>query len=321
MEDVRKMKAIVRHRYGGPEELELADVDRPTPGPGEVLVQVRASSVSIGDWYWLTGHPTLMRAAWGIRRPKGHVPGRDMAGVVEAVGPGVTRLKAGDEVYGEVDWGAHAEYVVTSAAKITRKPANLTFEEAAAVPIAGVTSLQGLRDAGRLQPGGHVLVNGASGAVGSFAVQIGKALGAEVTGVCSTRNLERVRSLGADHVIDYTQADFTDGEPRYDLIFDLAGSRSIRACRRVLRPGGVYVSSVGRLGWIARAVVLTITSRGGVVMFAAKESTADLETLRGLIEDGTVRPVIDRTFSLDTAADAFRAQGQGHAQGRTVISV
>jgi NADPH:quinone reductase-like Zn-dependent oxidoreductase len=241
--------------------------------------------------------------------------------VVEAVGPGVTAFQTGDEVYGEVDNGAHAEYVVSPERLLARKPATLTFEEAAAVPIAGVTALQGLRDAGRLQPGHHVLVNGASGAVGTMVVQVAKALGAEVTAVCRERNAELARSLGADHVIDYTQADYTAGDERYDLIFDLAANHGVGANRRVLTPTGVYVASTHRLGTLTRAALAGLWARGRVVVLAQRESKADLDTLRELIEAGRVRPVIDRRYRLEEVARAFREQAAGHAQGRKVIEV
>ena len=315
------MKAIVRDRFGSPDVLELREVERPTIKPGEVLVRVHASSVAISDWFWLTGTPVIMRPAAGIVRPRDPILGRDVAGVVEAVGPDVHTLGIGDEVYGELDGGTHAEYVAAPESKLARKPANLSFEEAAAVPLAGVTALQGLRDSGRIGAGQHVLINGASGAVGTFAVQIAKAYGAEVTAVCSASGAELVRSIGADHVIDYATTDFTAGTARYDLIFDLAGSQPIRRCRDVLTPGGVYVASTSRLGVLFRAMLLSVVARGQVTVFAAKESKADLEVLRELIEQGAVTPVIDGRYQLSETAEAFRAQGSGHARGRKVIIV
>jgi NADPH:quinone reductase-like Zn-dependent oxidoreductase len=315
------MKAMVRERFGPPEVLEMREVEQPRIGADDVLVRVHASTVSIGDWFWLTGTPRIMRPVSGLLRPRDPILGRDVAGTVEAIGANVTDLAVGDEVFGEVPNGAHAEFVAAPAKLLTVRPANLTFEEAAAAPLAGVTALQGLRDAGGVRDGSRVLVNGASGAVGTFAVQIAKALGATVTGVASTRNLELVRSLGADHVIDYTTTDFTAGTKRYDVIFDLAGSHGIGDCRRVLAPGGTYVASTSKLGVLLRASLRAPFSGGRVKVFAAKGSRSDLEHLRNLIEAGKVRPVIDGRYPLERTADAFRAQGAGHAQGRKVITV
>ncbi len=321
MEGTPTMRAMTRDRYGPPEVLELRTLARPEPGPGEVLVRVRASSVSIGDWLMLTGRPRMLRAAWGLLRPRSRVLGREVAGVVEAIGSEVSEVQPGDEVYGEVDNGAHAEYVVAPERLLARKPATLTFEEAAAVPIAGVTALQGLRDTGRIRPGHRVLVNGASGAVGTMVIQVAKALGADVTAVCSGRNAELVRSLGADSVIDYSQVDYTAGDARYDLIFDLAGNHGLGANRRMLTPQGVYVASTHRMSTMLRAALTSLWARGRVAVLAQRESKADLDTLRELIEAGHVRPVIDRRYPLDEVARAFREQAVGHAQGRKVIEV
>ena len=314
------MKAMVRDRFGGPEVLELREIEAPTPGDDEVLVRVRASSVAIGDWFWLTGTPAIMRPASGILRPRDRVLGRDLAGVVEAVGAKVSTLNVGDEVYGEAPGGAHAELVAIRADLLAAKPVNLSFEQAAAIPVAGVTALQGLRKGG-LKPGQRVLVNGASGAVGTFVVQIAKAFGAEVTAVCSAGASELVRGIGANHVIDYANEDFTQGSARYDLIFDLAGSHSVGACRGVLSPNGVYVASTSRLRVLLRASLASMTARGRIVVHAAKESKDDLDELRDLIERGAVTPVIDRTYTLAQVPDAFRDQGAGHARGRKVITV
>ncbi len=321
MREASAMKAMVRDRFGSAEALRLEEMETPGISSDEVLVRVRASTVSIGDWFWLTGTPLLMRPASGLLRPRDRVLGRDVAGVVEAVGADVRDIQVGDEVYGEIPWGAHAEFAAVPARLLARKPANLSFEQAAAVPLAGGTALQGLRDAGRLKAGQHVLVNGASGAVGTFAVQIAKAYGAKVSAVCSARNAELVRSLGADHVIDYTRDDFTQGDTRYDLIFDLVGSRPIGSCRRVLTPSGVYVASMSRLRVLLRAALLSIVARGRVVVHAAHGSKADLDTLRELIEAGQVTPVIDGYYSLSQVPTAFREQGLGHARGRKVISI
>lgn len=315
------MKAIVRERFGGPEVLELRDIERPSIKAGEVLVRVHASSVSIGDWFWLSGTPRIMRLASGIVRPRDPILGRDVTGVIEAVGSDVTTLHPGDEVYGEVPFGAHAEYVAAAADLLVPKPANLGFAEAAAVPIAGVTALQGLRDKGRIEPGQRVLVNGASGAVGTFAVQLASHFGAHATAVCSADSAELVRSLGADAVIDYRTTDFTAGEDRFDLIFDLAGSQPIGRCRKVLTPTGVYVASTSNLRVLLRAALASPFAGGQVAVFAARESPADLRTLTGLIEQGAIDPVIDRRYELAQTADAFRDQGAGHARGRKVITV
>lgn len=240
------MKAIVQDRYGSSEVLEFREVDRPVPKDGEVLVRVRAASVNARDWHVMRGDPYVARLAFGLRRPKRRmrIQGGDFAGVVEAVGKDVTRVRPGDEVYGEAD-GAFAEYLCAPQGVLGPKPANLSFEQAAAVPLAGNTALMGLRDVGKVGPGQHVLVNGASGGVGTFAVQIAKALGAEVTGVCSTRNVDLVRSLGADHVVDYTREDFTRTGARYDLVFDLVGNRTLADCRRALNPTGMLILAGG----------------------------------------------------------------------------
>jgi len=315
------MKAIVRERFGGPEVLTLKTVERPSAEPGEVLVRVRASSVSIGDWFWLTGTPRIMRLASGLIRPRDPILGRDVAGVIEAVGSDVTTLEPGDEVYGEIPFGAHAEYVVAPADLFARKPTNLGFAEAAAVPLAGVTALQGLRDAGGIKSGQRVLINGASGAVGTFAVQVAGSFGAHVTAVCSADSAELIRSLGADDVIDYRTTDFTAGEDRYDLIFDLAGSQPVGRCRKVLTPTGTYVASTSNLAVLLRAGLTSVIARGQVKVFAAKESKADLEALTDLIEQGAINPIISRRYEFAQTPDAFRDQGAGHARGRKIITI
>ncbi|MBC7173695.1 MAG: NAD(P)-dependent alcohol dehydrogenase, partial [Polyangiaceae bacterium] len=281
---------------------------------------VRASSVNSADWYMTTGRPWAVRLATGLVRPKPFSLGLDVAGVVEAVGPGVTRFGPGDEVYGEIR-GAYAEYVAVAESLLARKPSNLTFEQAATVPIAGITALQAMRDKGRVEPGAKVLVNGASGGVGTFAVMIAKAMGAEVTGVCSTRNLELVRSIGADHVVDYTRASFVETRARYDAVLDLVGSAPIRACRRILAEDGVYVSSVGTLGWSLRAFLLSLVPGSNVVVLAAQPTRDDLDALAALIEAGRVTPVVDRRFELGDVPRALRLQGEGHARGKSAILV
>jgi 2-desacetyl-2-hydroxyethyl bacteriochlorophyllide A dehydrogenase len=319
------MQAIVQHRYGGPEVLRLEDVQRPAPGPGEVLVRVHASSIFFGDWRLMRGSPFIMRLATGLRRPRNPVPGLDLAGSVEAIGDGVTEIAPGDEVFG---WaaGSLAEFVCTPASQLVRKPATLSFEEAAAVPEAAMTALQGIRDHARVEAGQRVLVIGASGGVGTFAVQIAKALGATVTGVASTRNLELVRSIGADDVVDYTHADVTRlDERRYDAIFQAAGTQSPMALRRILTPEGTLVLSngQGRFAGIDRIIAATLVDpfvRQRLVVFMTRENRDDLLAVRELIESGAVRPVIDRTYRLADAADAMRYLEAGHTRGKIVIT-
>jgi 2-desacetyl-2-hydroxyethyl bacteriochlorophyllide A dehydrogenase len=314
------MQAIIQDTYGSPDVLKLQEVDKPEPLAGEVLLRVHASSVNTADWIALTGRPYAARLAFGLVRPKHRIPGIAVAGEVAALGTNVTQFKPGDEVFGEVQ-SAYAEYVCVPEDRIGPKPTNLTFEEAAAVPLAGITALQGLRDKGRVQPGHQVLINGASGGVGTFAVQIAKALGAEVTGVCSTRNVDTARSLGADHVIDYTREDFTKSRTRFDAILDLAGSRPLADCRRLLTPGGVYVASVGRLGWVAKVAFASLFARQHIVSLTARQTQQDLAVLKEMIESGKVKPVIDRRYTLAEVPDALRYQGQGHAQGKIVITM
>jgi NADPH:quinone reductase-like Zn-dependent oxidoreductase len=327
------MKAIVYHEYGSPDDvLELQDIDKPVVGEDEVLVRVRATSVNPYDWHWVTGLPYFSRTQFGLRKPKVDSLGADMAGQVEAVGKNVTRFRPGDEVFGDLSvWGlgAFAEYVGVSEDALVLKPANLTFEQAAAVPLAANTALQGLRDHGRIQPGQKVLINGASGGVGTFAVQIAKSFGVEVTGVCSTRNMDMVRSIGADHVIDYTQEDFTRGGQRYDLMLDLVGNRSVSECRSVLNGKGVYLASFGQpehrwlgpLPQVSRTLLLSLVVSQKMTMFVMKPNQKDLVVLQELLESAKVTPVIDRTYSLSEVPDAFRYLEDGHAQGKVVITV
>jgi NADPH:quinone reductase-like Zn-dependent oxidoreductase len=319
------MHAVVRDTYGPPEVLRLEQVEKPDLTDDGVLVRVHAASLARGDWYSLKGL-YVGRAELGLRRPKTRFVGADFAGTVEAVGPDVTGFEPGDEVFGGRS-GACAEYVC--ARSIALKPAHVTFEEASAVPTSALTALQGLRDRGQLEPGQKVLINGASGGVGLFAVQIAKALGAEVTAVCSTRNVELVRSLGADRVVDYTREDFTRGDERYDVLFDNAGSRSWRECKRVLKPnarvvlvGGQMGGPVlGPLGHVIRMKLAALLGSRKAVFFVAKFNQPDMEVLRELLEAGKVKPVVDRRYPLSEIADAFRYLGEGHAQGKVVISV
>ena len=323
------MKAIVRDKYGSPDVLHLEEVERPQLADDCVLVRVRAASVNQVDWYDVTGKPWIARPMTGLRGPKGsRLTGRDFAGTVEAVGKDVKDLQPGDDVFGgKSGGGSFAEYVCVPA-EVARKPPNLSFQEAAAVPLAALTALQGLRDRGQLQPGQRVLVNGASGGVGTFAVQIAKALGAEVTAVCSTRNVEQARSLGADHVIDYTREDFTRSGRRYDVIVDVAGSKSWSQCRRVLNPhatlvmvGGPKGSLLGPLGHIAKVKLAAWRGSQKAVFFVANFNGPDMDVLRELLESGKVKPVVEKRYALGEVADALRYMGEGHAQGKLVINV
>ena len=323
------MKAAVRDRFGPPAVVEIREVDKPAPADDEVLVRVRASSVNLSDWYAVTGRPWVARGTMGIRKPKSEPLGTDYAGVVESVGKDVTQFEPGDEVFGGRS-GAWAEYVVAKADRgIVPKPANVTFEEAAAVPVAALTALQGLRDKGRLQPGQKVLINGASGGVGTLAVLVAKALGAEVTAVCSTRNVEQARSLGADRVVDYNQKDFTRSDRRYDLLLDVAGSRSWRACKRVLDPQGTFVviggprksRLVGPLGGVIKKKLGGVLGRRKVVFFVAKFNKEDMEVLRELLEAGKMTPFIDGRYELSEVVDALEHMGEGHPGGKIVLTV
>jgi NADPH:quinone reductase-like Zn-dependent oxidoreductase len=324
------MKAIVQDEYGSPDALELREVDRPVPAGNEVLVRVHAAAVNAYDWHLMRGDPYLARLSLGPRRPKVKIRGRDFAGRVEAVGRDVTRFQPGDEVFGEAD-GAFAEYTCVAEDVVGAKPANLTFEQAAAMPLAGNTALQALRDAGRVRQGQQVLVNGASGGVGTFAVQIAKSLGAEVTAVCSTRNVDLARSIGADHVIDYTQEDFAQNGRRYDVVLDLVGNRSLSDYRRALTPTGTLVLSgggvsdggslVGPMGLMIRGQLLSRFVRQRLVTFMASQSREDLATLRELAESGEVSPVIDRTYPLSETPEAIRYLEAEHARAKVVITV
>jgi NADPH:quinone reductase-like Zn-dependent oxidoreductase len=323
------MKAIVQDRYGSPDVLELREIDKPVVEDDEVLVRVRAASANPADWHFMRGVPYIMRPQSGLGKPKSSVLGRDISGQVDAVGKDVTRFRPGDEVFANVEAGGFAEYTCVSEGLVAPKPANLTFERAAAVPLAALTAVQGLRDAGQVQPGQKVLIVGASGGVGTFAVQIAKSFGAEVTGVCRTRNVEMVRSLGADHVIDYTQEDFTESGQKYELIFQLAGTRSPSDCRRALTSKGTLVLSSGEsdgrwIGPVARmikAAVLSPFVSQKLGSFLAKPNQDDLQFLKELIEAGKVKPVIDRTYPLSEVPDAIRYLEEGHARGKVVITV
>jgi len=324
------MKAIVQDRYGSPDVLALRDVDKPIPAENEVLVRIHAASVNARDWHVMRGDPYVARPSFGFGRPKVKIRGTDFAGRVEAVGSDVQRFRPGDEVFGEAD-GAFAEYLCAPDGVVEAKPANLTFELAAAVPLAGNTALIGLRDVARVQPAQQVLVNGASGGVGTFAVQIAKSLGAEVTGVCSTRNVELIRSLGADHVIDYTVEDFARSGRRYDVVLDLVGNRSLTDFRRALTPAGTLVlsgggvssggSMFGPMGLFLRSQLLSRFVRHRLLTLPSKPSKENLAALRELVESGKLMPVIDRTFPLSEAPEAIRYLEVEHARAKVVITM
>jgi NADPH:quinone reductase-like Zn-dependent oxidoreductase len=328
------MKAFVLHSYGSPDVLEFTDIDRPEPRDDEVLVRVRATSVQPYDWHHMRGEPyiaRLMPGTLGLRGPNISILGADVAGQVEAVGKNVSGFRPGDEVFALLNQGGFAEYVCVKQDQLAPKPKNLSFEQAAAVPLAAITALYGLRDQGRIQEGQKVLVNGASGGVGTFAVQIAKAFGAKVAGVCSTRNVDLVRSIGADEVIDYIAQDFTRNGQRYDLLLDIAGSHSAAACRRVLTPKGTYVVIGGQAGrWLQpaghafAALVLSPFVSQRMVMaevYSYTERKQSLMTLSNLIEDGKVTPVIDRSYPFQDIPTAIAYQEQGHTPGKVVITV
>lgn len=323
------MNAVVHRQYGEPDVLSIDQVARPVPGVDDVLIRVMAAGASIGDHHIVTGKPYLVRLSpfGGFPRPKNPVPGAAMSGRIEAVGAGVTDFRVGDEVFGQALNGAFAEYLVMPARLVARKPKNLSFEEAAAVPW-GTTALQGLRDAGGVKAGDRVLVYGASGAVGSWAVQLAKSMGAHVTAVCSTRNIELVRSLGADEVIDYTKTDFVQGGARFDVLMDMVGNRSLSDCKAVLKPGGRYVPCSGGggdwLGPLARIVggLLTFLTGGKRFrMFMQNVNAADLVVMRDLIEGGKVKPIVERTWSLAETGAALHHVGTGHSRGLNVIRI
>lgn len=322
------MKAIVQDTYGSADVLALAEIDRPAIAADEVLVRVRAAGVDRGVWHLMTGLPYPVLLAYGLRSPKTASPGMDLAGVVEAVGADVTSLHPGDEVFG-IGKGTFADYARAPESKLALKPANLTFEQAAAVAISGLTALQGLRDSAAVRPGQHVLILGASGGVGSFAVQVAKALGAEVTGVSSTAKVEMVRALGADHTIDYTKEDIASGGQRYDVILDTGGNRSLAELRRALTPTGTLVIVGGETGgrWLGgfdrslRAPLLSPFVGQKLTAMTSSENQADLNVLKDMIEAGQITPAIDRTFPLAEAAAAIRYLEQGSACGKVVITV
>jgi NADPH:quinone reductase-like Zn-dependent oxidoreductase len=323
------MKAIVYHEYGSPDVLKCEEVEKPVlRKDDEVLIKVCAAAVNPLDWRIMKGEPALLRLFFGLRKPRRGRPGVDVAGEVEAVGKNVTQFKPGDAVFGSCP-AAFAEYACTRESKIAMKPDNVTFEQAASINVAGLTALQGLRDKGKVQPGSKVLINGAAGGVGTFAVQIAKSFGAHVTGVCSTRNVDMVRSIGADEVIDYTQHDFTTSNRRYDVILECVGNHSFSECRRVLNPHGRFVivggphdpSVMDLMAPMIQALVLSLFGNQKAVMFIAKASQADLTFLGELIATGKLIPVIGRSYTLSEAAAAVQHVEEGHARGKVVVTL
>lgn len=322
------MKAIVQDRYGPPDVLELREIERPVPGEGQVLIHVEAAALNIYDMHMTTGKPYMARAVAGWRAPKNEVPGADVSGVVEEVGPGVTRFAPGDEVFGDIGAGAFAEYAVTSEHRVTRMPSSLTFDQAAALSLAGLTALQGLRDVGGLRSGERVLVNGASGGVGTFAVQIAKALGAEVTAVCSTSKVDMARSIGADKVVDYTREDYTLSERGYDLLFDNVGNRPWSETSRVLTPAGRNVTVtgpkhalMGPFRALAFRKLMSMLGSRSFTWFTAHATVDDLQYLAELADTGKVKTVIENTYPLEKTPEALRYLSEGHALGKLVISL
>jgi NADPH:quinone reductase-like Zn-dependent oxidoreductase len=323
----RFMRAVLQAGYGSADVLRLDRISRPEIGSGEVLLRVHAAGLDRGTWHLMAGKPYLLRLGFGLRRPRNPVLGRDVAGTVVGVGPGVNNFSVGDEVFGYAP-GSFAEYAVARADKIGRKPANATFEEAAVVAVSGVAALQALRDAGRVQAGQKVLITGASGGVGSYAVQLAKAFGAEVTGVCGTQKLDLVRHLGADHVIDYTRNDFADGDQRYELILDIAGNAALSRLRRALTPTGTAVIVGGEnagdwtgMGRQVRALALSPFVRQRLTSLITKERGSDVERLAELIEAGTVTPSVGATFPLERAPEAMRELVAGRVRGKVAITI
>lgn len=328
------MKAIVYHKYGPPDVLKLEDVEKPVPNDNEVLIKVQGASVNAADWHMMRGDPFFIRFMSGLRKPKNQILGIDIAGRIEAVGGKVTRFKPGDEVFGLVNeqagkdsrnLGSFAEYACVLEDNLDLKPAKMTFKDASAVPAAAMTALQGLRGKGRVEPGQKVLIHGASGGVGSFAVQIAKCLKAEVTGVCSTRNLDMVRSLGADHVVDYTREDFAKNGQKYDLILAINGNRSIFHYTRALNPGGNYIFAGGSMAQFFQALLLgpwiSMAGNKKVGWYVTKPDKHDLSFLKELLEAGKIKPVIDKSYKLSEVPDAIRYVEEEHARGKVVVTV
>ncbi|RFU68433.1 NAD(P)-dependent alcohol dehydrogenase [Bacillus sp. V59.32b] len=322
------MKAIICNKYGPPDVLELTEVEKPIPADNQVLVKIHAASVNYGNLVLLKGEPFLARFAFGLLKPKYSIPGGDIAGKVEAVGKDVKQFQPGDDVFGDLSgcgWGGFAEYVSVPEDALALKPANMSFEEAAAVPMAGVTALQGLRNKGKIQSGQKVLINGASGGVGTFAVQIAKSFGAEVTGVCSTRNLGILRSIGTDFCVDYSKEDFAQNKESYDLILAFNGYQPISAYKRALSPNGTFVhvggSGAGMFQTMVLGPLISMTGSKKMGNMLQRSNQKDLNYIKELIEDGKVQPVIDRCYKLSEVPEAFRYFEEGHAQGKVIITV
>ncbi len=322
------MKAIVCGKYGSPDVLELKEIKKPSPTDNQVLVKVHSASLNFGNLVLLKGKPFLARFAFGLTKPKYTIPGGDIAGTVEGVGKDVKLFKVGDEVFGDLSscgWGGFAEYVAVPEYDLALKPTNVSFEEAAATPMAAVTALQGLRDKGDIKTGHKVLIYGASGGVGTFAVQIAKSFGAEVTGVCSTRNVEILRSIGADHIIDYTKEGFTQHKQRYDLVLGVNGSNSISAYKRVLKPHGKFVHIGGSESQLYQTLLLgpfiSMTGTKKISSLLQRANQKDLNAVRELLESGKVKPIIDKAFKLSEIKEAFNYFQEGHAQGKVVITL
>ena len=322
------MKAVVCDKYGSPDVLEVKEVEKPLPSENQVLVKVHAASLNFGNLVLLKGKPFLARFAFGLTRPKYSIPGGDIAGTVEAIGNNVKLFQVGDEVFGDLSvcgWGGFAEYVTVPEHALAVKPANISFEEAAATPMAGATALQGLRDKGKISSGQKVLIYGASGGVGTFAVQIAKSFGAEVTGVCSSRNMEILRSIGADHIIDYTKEDFAQIEECYDLVLGVNGSNSISAYKRVLKPNGNFVHVGGSESQFFQTLFLgpliSMTGSKKISHLLQRANQEDLNYLQELLKSGKIKPIIDKRYKLSEVTEAFNYFQEGHAQGKVIITV
>jgi len=316
------MKAVVQNNYGSPDILELREINMPVVRDNEVLVRVHAAAIHSGDYFGVKGSPFIARFAVGFPKPKNYIPGFDVSGIVEAIGKKVTQFKMGDEVFGACN-NTCAEYVCAKEDKFVTKPDSLSFEEAAALPTSGVTALLGIRDVGKVKAGLKILINGASGGVGTYAVQIAKSLGAEVTGVCSSRNVDLVRSIGADHVIDYTQEDFTRGRQGYDIVFDNVANHSFSEYRRALNPGGKFIPNSGNagMGYVFKAFLLSMFMGKHKPPFVAIPKNKDLTDLKDLVDAGKLKPVIDRTYALHKTPEAMAYIGKGHARGKVVITM
>lgn len=322
----KKMKAVICTKYGSPDILQINEVEKPVPKDNEVLIKIRAASTNPYDWHIMRGEPIFFRLMMGLQKPKNEILGNDIAGIVEEAGPNVKQFKTGDEIFGGIGFGGFAEYVCTTEDKIVHKPSNISFEEAASVPMAATSALQGLQNSGEIKPGQKVLINGASGGVGTFAVQLAKVLGAEVTSICSTRNVEKIKSIGADHVIDYTKEDFTQNGQQYDLIIDNVANLSVSDYKRALTPNGVCeligfssISSLITVSILAKWTSITTNQKIKILM--VKDNKKDLPFLKELLETKKIVSVIDKRYKLDETPEAIRYLEEGHAQGKIVITI